>query len=498
MTDTSLVGVKEERSLIIRTRRTNPSDTYTVWPDDCLSVIAESHYTTVDRLLELNPTIINRDYIQAGQRIKLPKESEEISRFLSRLEQTEYPRDYLANIPQQTFNLIVNNRQALLDVSDSRYFGEFIHKLKNQLSPVKYENILMTLARGRPSYINANLFIINSSFSLGAREKKILATVSANDIRAELKSGDANMYGLAKLLRYRTDLFGTVIPELNAKDFGTLLNNFLQYKNEIRALSAVNKYLLQKTIALCGTPLSVENATFINNLTRQAQPGEIMYTERFSAGELDALEANNAKPIDAVRPVALVLANRGDYNGAFEKSHSRETIQPLTKAFDDNLRYREVSRDSEILPLVKAIGRQRKIDLLVIAGHGESSSIRLADDGDADEYLLDPTDESIVKGLREYLAPDCKIILESCSTGAGGGNTENMANFIAKCLPGCTVFAPTIDSYVHKFIFDSQNKFENIIYNDDPQRTYHVIYKDGELIHNDPNTQQQYLIIEQS
>lgn len=64
------VSTANERTNTGATKRKRTPATYTIRANDTLSLIAEKHGTTVERLLELNPELDPQGLV-AGQKIKL-------------------------------------------------------------------------------------------------------------------------------------------------------------------------------------------------------------------------------------------------------------------------------------------------------------------------------------------------------------------------------------------------------------------------------------------
>jgi hypothetical protein len=95
-------------------------------------------------------------------------------------------------------------------------------------------------------------------------------------------------------------------------------------------------------------------------------------------------------------------------------------------------------------------GEGIKADVIVFAGHGYA--------GGVDRYLtLDLIEALETTGVRQFLAQNGVIILESCSTGAGGARGDNIANALKGIFPQAEhIFAPTAPGGLSDIVFDGQ------------------------------------------
>jgi hypothetical protein len=141
--------------------------------------------------------------------------------------------------------------------------------------------------------------------------------------------------------------------------------------------------------------LFLQNALPESNITYYSPPADIKklaadcvklgicYPERFA--DINELKAcvkllNPANPTqpnieqrDPNKPVALLIFNRADHNGAFEANHISEL-----RAKGYQVLYYEVDLDTEIPAIFEQVGRQRKIDFVEYAGHGSFNSLTLS------------------------------------------------------------------------------------------------------------------------
>jgi hypothetical protein len=135
-------------------------------------------------------------------------------------------------------------------------------------------------------------------------------------------------------------------------------------------------YLFLKNIfPECDFDKICKNST-IKRLFEQCQnlKPPIEYFERIKDTEELTKLVQYRKHIDPARPVAVLIYNKNDYNGAFADTQISELIKQGYQVC-----YYEVEKDTEIRSVFEEIGRQRKIDLTVFAGHGKQESLMLGD-----------------------------------------------------------------------------------------------------------------------
>lgn len=151
------------------------------------------------------------------------------------------------------------------------------------------------------------------------------------------------------------------------------------------------------------------------------------------------------------RPLAVAIFPKTDHNGAFE-SYSYPTIERLME-LGYRVVYYEAGYEHEAERYLSEVagGGKRKADIIVLSGHGTSTTMALsgADFGlggimDNEKIYIDTSDfksGDLDINLPKYLSPDGDLVLCSCSNGEGRDkNPDNLANTIARTLPkGVTV-----------------------------------------------------------
>jgi len=190
---------------------------------------------------------------------------------------------------------------------------------------------------------------------------------------------------------------------------------------------------------------AVEEILFYNNLGITSD--EI--TSALRKGE------NIVSFTDTSKPNALVVFPVSDWNGTFLTLTSGPQHTPLGVISDIKKFY-----DVQVIiagteqEVYKSLASTPNIDLLILGGHGKKTALLLSKEkGEKGEI---DTSDNEMRDYLSHLSPNAKIILNSCSTGEGGENTDNLANFIAGMAPGREVYAPKTPSYLYKMNLEQE------------------------------------------
>jgi hypothetical protein len=192
-----------------------------------------------------------------------------------------------------------------------------------------------------------------------------------------------------------------------------------------------------------------------------------------SAELLDEVLQNRLDPGKTDKPMAVVVFCKSDtdHNGAMR----RHNIDELSRNY--RVMYYEARTDRDLIEAVRDAGRSEQASLVVIAGHGEKRTIDLgdADASGLEEFMLDHGDEAKLRAakLEQLVRPDATVMLMSCSTGEGRGEAENIANLLARLLPGREVFAP-VNPTSDQLKFDQEGRFVDPSYSRGEEETYRV------------------------
>jgi len=144
-----------------------------------------------------------------------------------------------------------------------------------------------------------------------------------------------------------------------------------------------------------------------------------------------------------------------DHNGAFLsqgiKLHNPDIIDSLMTAH--HVLYFEGSDEVELIQSISAACATlgRKIDLLILGGHGHTEGISLGVGRrifDATSGHLGVEDEHVLSSLAPSITVGGTIVLESCSTAGGEAGSENIASVVHRAIPHAHVFGPKSDTAV--------------------------------------------------
>ena len=177
------------------------------------------------------------------------------------------------------------------------------------------------------------------------------------------------------------------------------------------------------------------------------------------------------------RPIVVMIYPRFDYNDAFKFNNS---IASIIEAGSQLLYFEARSSDNltGILQLLLEELPQNQKITLIIGAHGSQMGMRLG-------FLVGETFEGrnpvefsvnnlfFCRNLR--LLNIDSLVLESCSTGAGGDSNYNFANILSNYTSG-TIYAPVIpvDIRTIRYFFDEDGYIERVIFGRGSEDTYIV------------------------
>lgn len=172
----------------------------------------------------------------------------------------------------------------------------------------------------------------------------------------------------------------------------------------------------------------------------------------------DTLKNRNPDPKD-VRPVALIVAGPSDHNGAFLTLGT--TIEQLSKGY--RVVYVEANNDVELAQAIDKYGAQKPLDALVIAGHGAPSLTNLSDLDPSNVWdaSLDIHDTEKLRPLKDRLAKNATVVLESCETGQDDPNQTSMIEMLHEVWPHVYLNAPEIASRGAGYTLDRYNHIDH-------------------------------------
>jgi hypothetical protein len=149
---------------------------------------------------------------------------------------------------------------------------------------------------------------------------------------------------------------------------------------------------------------------------------------------------------DTDKPNLLITYPGIDSKKAFYSSSARKMIETLSLSYDIWFVTLHSEKD-----LYKSIRKVPSIDLLILSGHGTSTNIQIGVpvEGFEDLSYIDMNDRELKRYLKR-LPKYSTIFLNSCSTGEGSGNNENLANKVANLAPGRKVISATAPFALHE------------------------------------------------
>lgn len=165
---------------------------------------------------------------------------------------------------------------------------------------------------------------------------------------------------------------------------------------------------------------------------------------------------------DTEKPNALLIFPTADYNEVFQLDSVSTLVQEIKKTYDVLVHFAITEQD-----FYDAILSVPDTELLFIAGHGSSKTLRLGGKGAEaawirrggekkvtgigkhlylynrdmrEEYFIDTSDK-VLEYYLSSLHPDATIFLLSCLTADGGQNSNNLATFMSSIARGRRVLA---------------------------------------------------------
>lgn len=192
----------------------------------------------------------------------------------------------------------------------------------------------------------------------------------------------------------------------------------------------------------------------------------IKYFGRYSKEMLEEAYASLVPEYKKDRPLLVVVFNQSDDDGAFY--YEREMLDDLRKYYKVMLF--EACSDKEFNKIIKKTANQyKKIDTLIIGGHGDEDSIELGLEALKEELnYLDLTDKNELKNLKKYFVNNPTVVLISCSTGHG---KKSFGKLLSK-IWNATVWAPDKPVGLKEFVLTEEGKIDSAIYSDDATKKF--------------------------
>ncbi len=324
------------------------------------------------------------------------------------------------DVRKKSLSLVDNNLQTILNLTDDINPSEeyYKHVLDNQLAIFD-----LIIRKG------------NSSEAENGLEASIkFFTKHVEKWETAWPSGSSLHRGLMAMFDQKLEGFG-----LNAKDF----KNAWKVAHETEGLFYDYKNNLLRIIKLeqeqPGITKFLNKEYGIYNFFRY--PKEILLDQY----------ANRERDI----AYGVIIKPRNDYNEAFYNNYLSSLKSQLGENF--GLRIFECGSEKELgkdlVKLNRKFGAGHKISFLILGGHGSPDRIRFGEDTDEGSLDIEDLVEPKSNGARRFFVDKPTIILESCSTGADGGISEN----IFDVLGAKVVFAPKTASYISEIHVTKRN-----------------------------------------
>jgi hypothetical protein len=258
----------------------------------------------------------------------------------------------------------------------------------------------------------------------------------------------------------------------------------LKFASErIKSDPALQKELFKKSF-YCAAYMKNRSAGVdrdYKDLVNKLSDLNINFPERFvqlTPKEIAELISNRTGPVKDSRPIALLVFSEHDQGGAFSvNSRIGELMRKGYKVI-----YYQVAKDTEVSAAIRHTGGEQKVSLLIVAGHGEAKGIALGNypsnkKSEREQYDLALTDENKMSGLSVFLEDKAAIVLQSCSTGQGRGEQENMANMFHRLFPQAEIWSPTESVYTGIYSYGPDNRLIGVHYTLEsglPLPAYHI------------------------
>jgi len=227
---------------------------------------------------------------------------------------------------------------------------------------------------------------------------------------------------------------------------------------------------------------TAEKATMLKDMARICSELNLVNLQRYTPTLLENVYVTVTRPPRVDRRLALIMVSRNDPGEAFAEDkrtygslleHGYDLIiceSDSDRELAGRLRHGGVRGDSPL-------ARIRRIDLLVIGGHGTADTINLGL-GEGKRFHLDFSDFRWLRELPwpDLLAPDAVVLLFSCFTGAdhdtaprkypSGEGAHDFANIMEMFtrLTGRTVLAPSLATGVGWLDFGPNGSVRQVHY----------------------------------
>jgi len=208
------------------------------------------------------------------------------------------------------------------------------------------------------------------------------------------------------------------------------------------------------------------------NILNSVKQFNISKFQRYRGTDLLETIIENVADTSSSKPVALIILNKNDHNGAFNRDNDQ--LEKLTKAY--KLFIYETNSDTGAYKIInQTYQTQGEISVLGLGGHGTMQSLILGKYSWLDNSTIDLSDENELREHSHCLADTAIIILDACLNGKEEEKGDNLANMAARVFPGREVYARTISSSSNELFFDENDNLINVVLGS-KKTTYKTIF----------------------
>ena len=176
-----------------------------------------------------------------------------------------------------------------------------------------------------------------------------------------------------------------------------------------------------------------KNIKYVQRFKEKCGPAHASFEQIQRYYQLQLTPEEICSPHDTDKPNAFLAFPVYDQEGnTFYNQSSREFIQKIKENYDTFVYVARCKTDFK-----SSLSATPNIELLVISGHGTSSSLEFGTKQDCypDDYEIKVPNNSAENSLYNSdfapLREKAVIFLNSCSAAEGGENANNLANYVA-------------------------------------------------------------------
>lgn len=195
---------------------------------------------------------------------------------------------------------------------------------------------------------------------------------------------------------------------------------------------------------------------------KKAEPLDIEYTGRFTLEQLEEIIRNREQNPSDNRKLVIGLYTKDDWNNAMSNAPFEFDECPRDKY---RMMYYELNTIEEMKAYLKEASKETTVPASIITFnfHGWQEGMNLG----KESFLLSNEKEFRDAGVAEALMVGGIIKLNSCSTGKGREEADNIANMMRRLFPNAKpkgIYAPTRDG-TGSFEFDDNGNVIRVVYN---------------------------------